>query len=73
MSVRYNQFAGWLLTALILFGQTAMLIHQSEHDVVESHDYCAQCLTQSIFDGKLVVAVHTYPILPAEHSVPGRG
>ena len=56
----------WLLTVLILFGQTAALIQQSEHDVLECHDYCKQCLTQSVFDGKLVVAIHTYSILLAD-------
>ena len=56
----------WLLTVLILCGQTAALIHQSEHDVLESHNYCTQCLTQSVFDGKAVVPVHTYPNLLAD-------
>ncbi len=61
-----KRLSAWLLSVLILFGQTAALIHQSEHDVLESHNYCTQCLTQSVFDGKLVVPVHTYSILPAD-------
>ena len=61
-----KRLSAWLLAVLILFGQTAALIHQSEHDVLESHNYCTQCLTQSVFDGKLVVPVHTYSILPAD-------
>ena len=62
----HRRLSAWLLSALILFGQTAALAHQSGHDVLTSHDYCAQCLTQSIFDGKAVVAVHTYAILHAD-------
>ena len=61
-----KRLSAWLLAVLILFGQTAALIQQSEHDVLESHNYCTQCLTQSVFDGKLVVSVHTYSILSAD-------
>ncbi|MDE0154130.1 MAG: hypothetical protein OXI88_11435 [Gammaproteobacteria bacterium] len=66
MFPNHRRLSAWLLSALILFGQTAALAHQSGHDVLTSHEYCAQCLTQSIFDGKAVAAVHTYAILHAD-------
>ncbi|MCY3752268.1 MAG: hypothetical protein OXG54_12830 [Gammaproteobacteria bacterium] len=66
----HRRLSAWLLTALILFGQTVALAHQSSHDVLTSHDYCAQCLAQSVFDGKSVVAVHTYTVLPADAAPP---
>ena len=56
--------SAWLLSALILFGQTAALAHQFGEDILECHDDCVQCLTQSVFDGKAVAAGHTCtPIL----------
>ena len=58
--------SAWLLSVLILFGQTAALAHQFEHDVLEPHEYCSQCLTQSIFDGKAVAAVQTYTLILAD-------
>ena len=61
-----KRLSAWLLTALILFGQTAALAHHFEPDALECHEHCSQCLTQSVFDGKAVVADHTYPILLAD-------
>ena len=65
-----KRLSAWLLTVLILFGQAAEIIHQSEHDVLERHDSCAECLAQSSFDGKLVVAVHNFSILLADTAPP---
>ena len=61
-----KRLSAWLLTALILFGQTAALAHHSEHDEHAPHENCVQCLTLSVFDGKAIVADHTYPILLAD-------
>ena len=71
MNLDHRRLSAWLLSALILFGQTAALAHQSGHDVLAPHEYCAQCLTQSAFDGKALVAVHTYTILLADAALQG--
>ena len=66
MYPEHRRLSAWLLSALILFGQTAALAHQFEHDVLEPHEDCVQCLTQSVSDGKAVAAVHTYTLIPAD-------
>ena len=61
-----KRLSAWLLSALILFGQASVLAHQFGEDILECLDDCVQCLTQSVFDGKAVAAVHTYTILLAD-------
>ena len=50
----------WLFSALILFGQSVAFVHQSGHDIQSVDEYCVQCLTQSVFDGKAAAHVHTF-------------
>ena len=61
-----KSLSAWLLSALILFGQASALAHQFGEDILECRDDCAQCLTQSVFDGKAVAAVHTNTTLLAD-------
>ena len=62
----HRRLSAWLLSALILFGQTAALAHQFGEDILECHDDCIQCLTQSVFDGKAVAASHTHTLILAD-------
>lgn len=61
--MHYNRIPAWFLAVLVLFGQTVTLVHAAEHDALASEEHCAQCLTQSVYDGKLAVAVHIFPSL----------
>lgn len=61
-----KRLSAWLLSALILFGQVSALAHQFGEDILECHDDCVQCLTQSVFDGKAVTAGHTYSLIPTD-------
>ena len=69
MSVRYKQFTGWFLAALILFGQSVALAHESGHDIKFTDEYCVQCLTQSVFDNKAVVPVIVFTVLSSAGNV----
>ena len=69
MSVRYKQFTGWFLAALILFGQSVALAHESGHDLKFTDEYCVQCLTQSVVDDKAVVPVSEFTVLSSAGNV----
>ena len=66
MFQNHRRLSAWLLSALILFGQASALAHQFGEDILECHDDCVQCLTQSVFDGKAVVASQTYTLVLAD-------
>ncbi len=66
MPLARKSLSAWLLSALLLLGQASVLAHQFGEDILECHDDCVLCLTQSVFDGKAVAASHTYSILLAD-------
>ena len=66
MPLVLKPLSAWLLSALILFGQASALAHQFGEDILGCNDDCVQCLTQSVFDGKAVAAVHTDTTLLAD-------
>lgn len=75
MLFRYKQYTGWFLAALILFGQSAALAHESGHDLKYTDEYCVQCLTQSVYDNKAVVPLYVFSILSSTGEIwtPGDG
>ena len=57
MFMKRKQLTGWLLSVLILFGQSVALAHEADHELKFTDEYCVQCLTQSVFENKAVIPV----------------
>ncbi len=70
MTLVRKSLSAWLFSALLLCGQAAALAHQFEHELLEPHEHCQQCLTQSIFDGNAVAAGDTCTLIPAANAAP---
>ena len=63
MFMKRKQLTSWLLSALILFGQSVALAHEAGHEIKFTDEYCVQCLTQSVFDNKAVTPVNVLTYL----------
>lgn len=50
-----QKLSAFILTVLLMFGQTAALLHQLEHDEHVSQSHCSVCLAQSLFDDNALV------------------
>lgn len=66
-----HRSAGWLLAALFLWGQAAAVAHEFGHHDEAAHPeaYCAQCLSQSVFDGKAAFARGVVAATPVAEAV----
>ena len=69
MLMNRKPLMGRFLAALILFGQSIAIAHESGHDLRSTDEYCVQCLAQSVFENKCVAPVHPLAFLSVVREV----